>query len=410
MCFIRPSIGTHKGARQVPRLALSPPEPVTPDSLQAGAPHFSCQAFFFIIIIYDPHSDCYIFTTRVLFFVCGGPVTRIPYSRCACSQKEFDRALSEALEDHFESESAVVDSPPKRVTSFPTHSGGVARSVTPPPPPLRLIDFGWSRAIKELGTWKAEASLAPASEHTAPSEEEHTPPSEEEEERGTPPSEEEEEEALLLLLQEQQQQQKQLLQEQQQQQQLLLQQKLVGAEASGRGAAGAQATSGLSHHSRITEFEQEIEGGQTRIEVLEQELQALISGRSGVREPAAVAELHQELEALLSGSTVEAPEAAAAGTQVTGFTGTKTLQILSSSSGSSGGAPLPVTHRRAGAGNSGAAAELVSNSTSRRDKRVGGRTRLVLPPPERDTPRHFNNASRRQTIHAGRVLPLLRLY
>ncbi len=190
----------------------------------------------------------------MLFFVCGGSVTRVPYSRCACSQKEFDRALSEALEDHFESES-----PPKSATPPPPHSGGLARSVTPPPPPLRLIDFGWARTIKELGTCEAEAGHASASEHTPPSEEE----------------EPEAEEALLLLLQVQQQQQKQLLQEQQQQQRLLLQHKLVGADGRGRGAAGAEAASGLSRHAHISALEQEIEGGQTRIEELEQELQVL---------------------------------------------------------------------------------------------------------------------------------------
>jgi hypothetical protein len=58
-------------------------------------------------------------------------------------------------------------------------------SVTPPPPPHRLIDFGWVRTIKELGTCEAEAGHASASEHSPPSEEE-------EEEQGTPPSEEEE--------------------------------------------------------------------------------------------------------------------------------------------------------------------------------------------------------------------------
>ena len=91
MCFIRPSIGTHEGAWQAPRLALSPPEPVhTPDRLQACAPHFSCQAFFFIIIIiYDPHSlltDTY--SRRVCSYLFVGYLSRVFHIRDARARRK----------------------------------------------------------------------------------------------------------------------------------------------------------------------------------------------------------------------------------------------------------------------------------------------------------------------------------
>jgi hypothetical protein len=89
MFFLCPSIGTHDGARQAPRLALSPPEPVTPDRLQAGSPQFSCQAFFFIMIIYDPHSLLTAtYSRRVCSSLFVGDLSRVFHIRDARARRK----------------------------------------------------------------------------------------------------------------------------------------------------------------------------------------------------------------------------------------------------------------------------------------------------------------------------------